>query len=192
MAITISAVQFNIPNNIKYFDNGESLPDVEFVIPGMNDSLHLHRRVLCMNSATLMSLFSGKANSHCALNAKEHTIKWLDERTTSNIPYRNALMKWLRFCYGENQTFAPHECPAALALLCQLQLSCGEEVKAIIEKNMIEKAQKNLILGATMLVECATTYCECHSDETNRIDLDLARIVLSPKSMKKNKKIVLK
>jgi len=30
--------------------------------------------------------------------------------------YRNVLIKWLRFCYGENQFFSPRECPDALVL----------------------------------------------------------------------------
>ena len=171
--------------NVSSFNNEDSYPDIIFTIPGLDGDLRLHGMFLRMASATLDGLFQQQQSNACvSFDLATQTLKWIDERTKTHPIYRNVLVKWLRFCYGEDQTFDIEECPAALAVFIQLQLKTSEDLKSVIERNMVETSRNNVEAGAMLLRQCAVEYEECHCDETSRVDLELARVVLTAENIK--------
>jgi len=158
-----------------------SLPDMDIIVRGMDKQLHLHQKELGRASKLIESR---QTNSYCKFSKDK--IEWVDARAETDEKYRNVLVKWLLFCYGEDQTFTVDECPAALAVLFQLNFNCLDELKAIMETYMIDTAKKNLKHGVRMLVECASVYDECHNDELSRIDRTLANAVLTRENMMKD------
>ena len=130
-SLTISS---SFMNYIGTFDDMKTYPDVTIVIPGMENPLHLHRFVLSLVSKMFSSLFNGQTNPHCKFIAESFRVEWMEISET----YRDVLVKWLRFCYGEDQTFSPEECPAALTVWFQLQLACKEDYGKLIKEYMVE------------------------------------------------------
>ena len=100
------------------------------------------------------------------------------------------LVKWLRFCYGEDQTFSLSECPACLAVVLQLNLNCKDKLKALIEAHMMKISEKNIEEGMKILHECAVVYEECRKDGMSRIDIALAKKLLTLDNMKRHPVIV--
>ena len=101
-----------------------------------------------------------------------------------DVTYHRVLKKWTCFCSKEKQQFTVDECPAALAGLFHLQLTCVDYLKTTIEEFMIAVAKKDAKKGAKMLYDCAVLYDECHCNGKSRIDILLATIVLTPENMK--------
>ena len=148
-------VKSRVSGIIDMFDNEEMNPDMEFIIPGLEKPLHLHSPLLIRSSDMITSMLKAKADAYGKNDPNARRINWAFEKTTSDEKYRNTLIKWLRFCYGEDQTFRIDECSAALSSLFQLQLKCQDEVKTIIESYMIGVAVKNITIGCQLLLECA-------------------------------------
>jgi len=88
------------------------------------------------------------------------------------------LLKWLRFCYGEEQAFRWDECVAALVALGQLQLTCRENVQKTIVDHMIDVASKDVDAGTMMLRSCALEFPESF-DGSDRVSTALAKVVLT-------------
>jgi len=175
---------------ISSFNNEETFPEILFIVPGLDKPFNLHRKELGVASSTLKDLLRGGSSSFVSYDSSRQCLTWTDNRSETNAVYREALVKWLRFCYGEDQTFTPEECPAALASLFQLKLAMHDEVKRMIESHMMDTARTNIALGTKMLVDCARVFDECHNDQTSRVDKALATIVLTPENMKKDPVIV--
>ena len=93
-----------------------SFPDLEFVVPGLPKPLKLHRSSLAPISQLV----------HDALVRQSRSwLVWPFDTTAAD---RAALVKVLRFCYGETMRVAPHEvCPVATAV-CRLQLKHAPSV----------------------------------------------------------------
>ena len=115
------------------FDNEDFFPDVDIAVPGLAKILHLHRSHLA-SSQTLLSSFKGQKNEHCRYNGDKRALEWIHKEAENDDGYRRVFVKWLRFCYGEDQTFSVDECPVALTVVSELKLSCEEEVKKEIER----------------------------------------------------------
>ena len=49
---------------------------------------------------------------------------------------------------------------------------------------MIDTAKKDVSIGSKMLLDCALAYDECHSDAADRVDVALAKVVLTYENMK--------
>ena len=177
--LNLVAENYGFPNVIKTFNSDDPFQDVEFVIPGMKQSYNLQRSTLARTSLMLESLFKGENCSHCKYNTETHRAEWLCEGTKTDDICCLVLVKWLRFCYGEDQTFAADECPAAIAVLYQLQLCCQNELKNDILQFMAEEAKKNALTGAGMLHDCVVV---CAT--TNLFFEELASIVLTHENMK--------
>ena len=158
MAAILSIVSpFN--KTISSFDDEDSFPDIFFTFPGLEKPLNLHRRDLGSASMTISASIKGQANEFVKFDKERQTIEWIDERTATNATYRNVLMKWLRFCYGEDQTFSADECPMALTISSQLQLRFKDkieesDIRTSMEQRMIDSARKNANTGAQMLSVC--------------------------------------
>ena len=145
--------------NITNFDNGDSFPDLEMQIPGLDKPIHLHSMVLGQSSKTLAMALRSNSTPCCRYDASARRMVWTYEITADDAVYRNVLVKWLRFCYGEDQTFEAEECPAALVALLHVQLlNCLEKVKESIENFMLEKAKSDVAVGVKMIEACVNRY----------------------------------
>ena len=155
-----SVVTFSSPfnNNISTFDDENSSTDLTFCIPGMEKPLCLHWMCLGARSETINSVLKGERNSYARFDPVSRCVNWMHEDAVSDVTYRNVLIKWLRFCYGEDQSFSANECPVALAVLSQLQLrntqEGGNDFRTMMEQSMVETARKNAEIGAEMLNAC--------------------------------------
>ena len=157
------------------FNNGDTYPDLIFALPDPEKPLRLHRKDLCLASTVMDELFKNQTLSTCMnYDAKTQTLTWTHKGIPSDI-----VVRWLRFCYGEDQSFSIEECPAALAALIQLQLKTKEDIKSDVEKHMVEVAKKNLEIGAMLLYKCAVEFEECHTDGQSRVDLELTKVVMT-------------
>jgi len=148
-------------NNIASFNDAKTFPNIEFVIPcAMDEPLLLHDMMLGTSSTTFAAVINGEKQPNCTGERKGMRLhmEWIDKRAKTDEKYRNVLIKWLRFCYGEDQTFNADECPAALTVLLQMKLNCQDEAKGKIEAFMMETAKKNVESGAKMLYDCAIKY----------------------------------
>jgi len=141
------------------FDNDDLFPDMEFVIPGLSKPIHLHRNVLNVASDTLASLFNKSetpdVHSYCRYDAESHRVEWLYDK---GEVYRSVLVKWLRFCYGEDQTFSWKEFISSTAVVVQLKLKCMTDVVGPILNYCEQTSNSCLIAGAQWLRECAIDY----------------------------------
>ena len=95
------------PQDVDSFNNQESFPDLEFVIPGLSESIWVHKRTLAKTSRSLKA----------TLNEGGSKIEWPYD--TSMEVDRQALIKVLRFFYGEPLRVGTDngECCAVIAVL---------------------------------------------------------------------------
>ena len=140
------------------FDNEDSSPDLDFVIPGLEKPLRLHCDVLSRASATLRALLNGSATStYCSYDKTAHCVEWTHKRAVSDATYRRVLQKWLRYCYGEDETFNVCECSDAFAVLFQLRIERGEEkeeaeeLKDEMERSIVEASRNDVEIGLMMM-----------------------------------------
>ena len=109
-------------NEIECFDNPDAYPDLEFEISGLQKPFLLHKRILAHGSGYIKALLKEGGN---------RKIIWPDE--TSNEVDREALVKALRFCYGETLIVGTKngECCAMIAVLTRLQITDLDEIVAL-------------------------------------------------------------
>ena len=170
------------PSYIDMFDNKKKYPDVTVVFAGIEKPLGLHCSVLGPASGTFASLFDGGESPHGTYDGDKRHVVW-KAKGVKNKLYQNVLVKWLRFCYGEDQSFSCEECAAAFAVLNQLQLTCREDVQNAIVTFMVDVAKADIEAGVKMLRSCAMDYDECHKDDRCRVDMKLAKAVLTKENM---------
>jgi len=187
-AVGMLVVESPYKGNIPTFDDDDLF---SFVIPGLEKPKRLQRSVLSKASLLFSALFEGKNNELCRYNSVIQQVEWIHKRAENDDTYRKVLLAWLTFCYGKDASFSFKECPAALAVLLQLHLTCTDEVKTKIELYMKKTAEENKEIGCTMLVECATVYDECHDERLSHIDVELANIVISLDLLNKNKSFMI-
>ena len=106
-------------NEVDSFNNIDSFPDLEFVVPGMEHPLLLHKKILAKTSNKIREAL---------MNNPGYRLKWMFE-TNSDIE-RQALVKALRFCYGETLRVGTRddERHAVIVALSSLQVTCLNEV----------------------------------------------------------------
>ena len=167
-------------NDIKSFDNPDFYPDLEFVVGGMGRPLHLHRR-------TLVEL-SGKVKA--MLNERRGLkLEWPYD-TTKEVD-REALVKALRFCYGETQIVGTKngECIALVVALTRLQVTCFDDVVTLLSNFAMDEAKRNLEIGVELLKVCVG-YKEMSGTSQLTLDKKLAAIVLTKDNMREHYKEV--
>ena len=162
---------------LEWFDNDEYYPEIDFIIPGLDKPLHLHAPVLVRASQTFIALLKAKTSSHGKYDPESHRLEWMFDKSATDEKYRNCLVKWLRFCYGEDQTFEADETGAALSSLIQLQLKCEDVLKKTIETHMVHISKNDINSGCRMLLDCAAAYEECHLDNLTSVNFVLAKAV---------------
>ena len=141
----------------------ENVPDLELVIPGVETPFCVHRRVL-HTSSTLEDLFSTISSSYCIYDKNRKVAQLKLVNGESDASYRNVLVKWLRFCYGENQTFNGNECTDAFVVLLQLQLKDEDEVKEKLISFIESLSTKDLEMGLKISHTLLDEYCDINDD----------------------------
>ena len=120
--------------------NARSRPDLNFVVPGQAEPLLLHQSVLC----TASNLIS------CATQCSHDRIYEWPYPIISEADCV-ALVRALRFCYGENQRLEPREvCPFAAALMRLRTTDNGASYTQLI-RDACELASHDAAAGAAML-----------------------------------------
>ena len=97
---------------------------------------------------------------------------------------KNALIKALRFCYGETITVGAKdgECFALLSTFSKLQVTCFDDVARQLSAFAIQQAQEDVFKGVEMLKECVC-YEECCDTHTCRLNKELAKVVLTKENI---------
>ena len=157
-------------NDIESFDNPDEFPDLEFVVAGMERPLQLHRRILAESSGKVKAV-SGEG--------KGQRLEW--PYNTTNEVDREALVKVLRFCYGETQTVGTKsgECIAMIVAFTRLQVTGLDDVVTLLSNFAMDEAKRNLEIGAALLKACAG-YKETSDTSQLALDKKLAATVHIP------------
>ena len=166
-------IETPFPNEVESFNNTESFPDLVFVVPGMDGSLSLHKKILAKASTTFKDLLKKHPGGQ---------LEWMFE--TRNEVDKQALTKALRFCYGETLSVGTKngECCALIAALSRLQVTCLDEVLPKLNSFALEQAKSDLGTGIELLKMC-TCYEECCKSNAWTLSKELAKIVLTKENM---------
>ena len=144
-------------------DPAGSFSDVDFVIPGLDEPLHLHRSVISCASKTLRELLVNKRCDYGVYNEESHQIVWNTD-CSEDGKYRSVLVKWLRCCYGDTVSLERSEYVSALVCLNQLQFFEKKDQKNW--KQSMEKVLKDYAKEGfnyiEVLEECVK-YEQCHT-----------------------------
>ena len=168
-------------NETENFDNPEKYPDLEFVVAGMERPLHLHRKILAESSGKVKAMLNER---------KGLKLEWPYD-TTKEVD-REALVKALRFCYGETQIVGTKngECIARIVALTRLHVTCLDDVVTLLSNLALDEAQRNLEIGVELLKACGG-YKEWSNTSQLTLDKKLAAIVLTKDNMQEHYKRLL-
>ena len=160
-------------NDVESFNNPESFSDLKVVVPGMDESLSLHKKILAKTSTTIKEMLK---------KHPEGKLEWMFE--TKNEMDKQALVKALRFCYGETLSVGTRngECVALIVALSRLQVTCLDEILPRLINFALEQARSDLGAGIEMLKMC-THYEECCKGDICPLNKKLAKIVLTKENM---------
>lgn len=161
-------------NEIESFENEGSFPDLDFFVEGKERPLRLHKKILAQSSDKMRDIF--------LLHQQENVFHW--KYDTRNTVDQEALVKALRFCYGETQTVGTKngECCAVIAALTRLHINNMDEIVATLSNFAVEEARRDIFVGVELLMACAR-YKECCGMDKCTLNQDLAKIVLSKENM---------
>ena len=160
-------------NDVESFDNPDEFPDLEFVVAGMEKPLQLHRRILAESSGKVKAMLNERRGLK---------LEWPYD-TTKEVD-REALVKALRFCYGETQTVGTKngECIAMIVALTRLQVTCTDDVMTLLSNFAMDEAKRNLEIGVELLKACGG-YKETSGTSQLTLDKKLAAILLTKDNM---------
>jgi len=153
--------------------------DVDLVIPGLKEPVHLHRNVIFCASDTFKDLLSSNFCAYGKYDEASHCITWTYDCSDDEI-YRTVLMKFLHFCYGESVILGPAEYAAAHICLTQLQLEelvihgSLEMYKVLLEERMVHDSAADYKTGLLILGSCLKYKIPPHLCE------EVARAVMTP------------
>ena len=166
-------------NNSELFNNNDMFPDMEFVVPGLERPLLLHKGIMAKTSKFVQGLLKAKKTAN---NGNENRVEWPFD--TTNKVDRDALVKVLRFCYDETMTVDAKggELCAVIAAMCRLQVTCLQEMVTKLTQFAVEQSEKDVGVGVEMLKE-TQLYAECRNPNTVELDKALAKVVLTPKNI---------
>ena len=166
-------------NNVELFDNEDLFPDLEFVVPGLNASLHLHKLIITRASRLMEGQIKSK---QIAESQDRDQVQWMFD--TNEKVDRDALVKVLRFCYGDEMKVETTncECCAIVAALYRLQVTCADEVVKKLTECLVNRAKNDVTFGA-MLLEGTQHYPECCGMKGYELDKALAKVALTGKNI---------
>ena len=159
-------------NEVEMFDNAE-LSDFVLVVPGLTKPLELHKLILAKASRKVKSMLKGKG---------EQQVEWPFD--INKQVDRQALVKALRFCYGETLSVGTNngECISMIATLSRLQVTCLEEVVPKLIGFALNEARNDVRVGVELLKAC-TRYEECCNTNTCTLNKELAKTILTRENM---------
>ena len=157
------------------FNKEGTFSDLDFIIGWLEKPLKLHKNILSQTSKRVEGILKAKQASK---SGDCNVIMWMYD--TSKEVDREALVKVLRFCYGDTITVGVKngECCAVIAALFRLQVICAADTVAKLSSFAMEQAQANLRVGAELLV-ATQHYIECSNTDFCALDSQLAETVLS-------------
>lgn len=166
-------------NDIKSFDNPEAFPDLKLVVPGIAEPLWLHKITLAKAS----DFISAK------LRNRENIIEWPFD--TSREVDRDALIKALRFCYGESlrRRLKSEECVAMIAVFIRLQMKYTDNLVSTLTNFAVNEAKRDLDTGVELLKACMR-YPECCDMNKFRVSKQLAAVVFTKVNLRERYKRV--
>ena len=173
-------------NNAGLFNNKDMFPDMEFVVPGLEQPLLLHKGIMAKTSNFVQGVLKAK---EAAMAFDANKVEWTFD--TTNKVDRIALVKALKLCYDETVTMDVNEgelC-ALIAALCRLQVNYLEEVAKKLTDFAVKQATDDVRLGTQLLKE-TQLYPECCSPNTVELDRALAKVVLTAKNISENFDVV--
>ena len=157
------------------FNKEDTFSDLDFIIAGLEKPLKLHKTIISQTSKLAEGILKAKQASN---SADSNKIEWMFD--TSKEVDREALVKVLRFCYGDTITVDANdgECCAVIAALFRLQVICAADTVAKLSSFAIEQTKTNLRVGVELLM-ATLRYPECSNTDFCALDKQLAEIVLS-------------
>ena len=172
-------VESPFKNNSSLFNNKDMFPDMEFVVPGLERPLLLHKGIMAKTSKFVEGLLKAKETAN---SGDPNKIEWPFD--TANKADRDALVKVLRFCYDETMTVDAKggELCAVIAAMCRLQLTCLQEMVAKLTQFAVEQSENDVNTGVERL-KATQLYAECRNPNTVELDKALAAVVLTPKNI---------
>lgn len=172
-------------DNVSNFDSN-NCSDLEFVIPGVEKSLKLHRLTL---SDTSNLIKEGLEAGRFPMDGNMYRVDWMYD--ASREVDKNALVKVLQFCYGATITveIESGECCAVIAALHRLKVIRAKEIIKALLTHAVEQAKKQVKNGIQLLM-CAQNYPECCSAEFCELDMLLAEQVFTKKNLDENHETV--
>jgi len=129
----------------------------------------------------LASLLKTKKSLYGAYDENARSITWcfdIDSDEEKRRIYHNTVMKWLRFCYGEDQSFKPEECVAALVAFSQFQMKNCEEVDNKIEEYMKRVTEEDVASGVKILQDCVLVHKLDKDEKTRSFCEEVAKTLL--------------
>ena len=161
------------PNQVDGFDNKDADTDLDIAVGGMVRPLHLHKKILANASGYFRTMVKERRD-----------LKLVWPYDTSKKVDRDALVKALRFCYGETLSVDMNkgECCAMIAALSRLQVTCLDDATGLLMNSAVSEAKRNLATGVELLKAC-TRYKECCGSRHFSLDKKLAAIVLTRDNM---------
>lgn len=149
------------PQVVDSFNNQESFPDLEFVVPGLSEPIWVHKRTLAKASKSLKA----------RLKEGGSKIEWPYD--TSMDVDRQALIKVLRFFYGEPLRVGTDdgECCAVIAVLDRMDLTCRCDAVELLKEFTVKQAEKDIGIG-TKLLKASLRYEECHVSDLSKYNCE--------------------
>lgn len=159
-------------NEVDSFDNPDSYPDMELAITGMKRPLNLHRKILAGTSGQMKEM----------MDEREQRLEWPYD--TNKEGEKEALVKALRFCYGESLCIGIRnkECFQLMVAFKRLKVTCLDNVITTITNFVVHEACRSVEMGVELLKGCIK-YEECCGPNQSSLDKKLAVIVLSKDNM---------
>ena len=167
-------------NEVECFDNSDLYPDLEFFVAGMTNPIQLHRKILALTSEYMKKKLK---------EIREQRLDWTYD--SNKEVDRNALVKVLRFCYGESMTVGTKngDCIAVFAAVMRLQVMCRVKTIEILKNFALTQAKKDVKVGVELLKACAG-YPECCEKNSCELNRELAGIILTKEKMHEHYKEV--
>ena len=168
--------------NAHLFNKEDTFSDLDFIITGLEKPLKLHKNILSQTSMLVEWILKAKQASK---SADCNEITWTLD--TSKEVDKEALVKVLKFCYGDTITVGVKngECCAVIASLFRLQVIRAVDTVAELSSFAMKQAQADLRVGVELLM-ATQQYPECSNPNFCPLDKQLAEIVLSKERMQEH------
>ena len=142
---------------------------MEFVVPRMGRSLFLHKKIIAIPSEYIKRYLVTEPGQR---------MEW--EYVVEREVDKKALIKALRFCYGEDIYVEAKdgECFSLISTFSKLQVTCLQDIVKQIHDFAIKEAERDVLKGVEMLKACVR-YEECCNTSTCKLNQDLAKVVLT-------------